>query len=213
MMKSPGIGVSATTDRRFPMSRTVLVDQFEGLGLMPLIILVKVAGIGGWIEALLPQKEYDAKAVAAKHRKEAKDLGIEFGVKRDGMDDTGTNIAANRQMVDMSALLSELGMAGYKVTDAFWFWREDKRGRKRFLQLVLTQTGKDLKLPDRVVNLFNQTTPYCNVWANVNEKGEELYRLDTVNVPVPRDGMVTQEELHISFAPGRYTYTLSPPTR
>lgn len=194
------------------MGRQVPADQFEGLGLMPLTILVKVAGIGAWIEELLPERQYNAEAIAAKRRKEAEELGIVFGVRRDSMDDTGSNIIQNRQFVKMNALLAEFAKLGYKPTDASWFWREDQRGRKRFLQLVYNKTGEKVALPKQVKDLFQGVAHFVNVWANVRESEGELFRLDTVNVPVPRN-IPPEEELHISFETGRYTYLTTPPRR
>ncbi len=196
------------------MSRQVPVDQFEGLGLLPLIILVKVAGIGPWIEALLPERQYNADAVAARRRKEAEELGISFGIRRDGMDDTGCNVICNRQFVWIDALLAGFAMERYKITEASWFWREDERGRKRFLQLAFTMTGDAISLPKRVSRMFAVgVVPFVNVWANVRESGEELFRLDTINVPSPRMNVVAEEELHCSFSPGRYTYLTTAPHR
>lgn len=193
------------------MSHQVPMDQFEGLGMLPLIIMIKVAAVGAWVETLLPQRQYDATTVATRRRKEACELGISLGTKRDGMDDTGSNVIANRQFVKMGVFLAEIGLLGYRVTDASWFWREDERGRKRFLQVVYTRTGERIELPSRVVELFRGTAQFCNVWCNVRESSDgDLFRLDTVNVPTPRN-MVAEEELHASFNEGRYTYLTTAP--
>jgi len=194
------------------MSRTVPMDQFEGLGLLPLIILVKVAGIGGWIEDLLEEMNYTAEEIANNHMKEARELGIAIGKDRDGIADTGSNIVKNRQFVKVDVALAELGLLGYKMTAAGWFWRVDDRGRKRFLQIVLTKTGNAVRLPERVEKLFGATAQFCNIWANVKESEKcNLFRLDTINIPVPRPGMVAEEELHCSFAEGRNTYLVTVP--
>lgn len=186
--------------------------QFSGLGLKPVTTLVKINKFPQWVEDLLEEKPYDAAAIAARRRKEAEKLGIEFGVLRDGMDDTGFPVINNQKSVIIQPGLEEIRRYGYYCTDPHYFWlektheEEDENGNKvkvvdsrtRMVQLVYNLTGKEIKIPERVLKTLEHPTEYLNVFANLRDgRSDQPYRLDTWNLPYPRqDWHFGKKELH-----------------
>lgn len=197
------------------MARKVPVDQFEGLGLRPRMILVKFFGVSEKIVETIPERNYNLDEISAKRREEAEQLGISMGIKRDGMDDTGTDVLSNRQWVSVQDLMQDFQREGYRVAEAGWFWHQKEgKPRKRVLEIVLRDgLERDcVALPSGVRQLFTRTVQWVNCWANMREEldGEGLYRLDTVNLN-GFFGSPAEEVARFSASPGRYTYFVEQP--
>ncbi|MDD3888198.1 MAG: hypothetical protein PHN19_05565 [Patescibacteria group bacterium] len=216
MIKSPEFGTHTglrKPQRRHIEMQTAKKMQFEGCGVKPRTILVKIGGIGEQFVAGIHEKTRDEMEMDKRREQEARELGINRGTIRDGQIDTGTQVV-NAQSVILTLLFADLAFLGYVLTDVHWFFqkKEGKPGR-RVVVMTYSQKGEntaEIQIPESLKRVLAWIWGFCNTWCNMREDGESLYRLDTINVSTGQNRSFSQS-LRTNFDSNYFSYQLDSP--